>query len=303
MKKADGPVLRRFQTLAFCLLSSAVFSGLLLVPACARKEPAKRYPLQGQILAVNPERREITLKHGDIPGFMPAMIMMYPVATPRLAEGRAPGELISAILEVQDSIGTLVEITHTGTAPLPTDSNTVALAAGVLDIGDAVPDAAFIDQADRRRSFSEWKGSPTVVTFIYTSCPLPNFCPLMSQNVATLQRRLRDDTILRDQVRLVTVTFDPAHDTPAVLAAHAAKLNADPKVWTFLTGDAVTVETFAARFGISTIRDPSTPADITHNLRTFLVGADGRIVKIYSGGDWTPGDVLTDLRTLVAARK
>ena len=282
------------------LIRAAALGLLLAVLAgCApRKEPPKRYPVQGQILAVNPARHEITLKHGDIPGFMPAMIMTY-AATPRLVDGRAPGELVSATLEVSDSVGTLVEITRTGTAPLPADSNTVALAAGVLDVGDAIPDAAFIDQADRRRSVSEWKGTPLVLTFIYTSCPVPSFCPLMEQNFATLQRRLRDDTILRDRVHLVTFTFDPAHDTPAVLAARAAKLQADPKVWTFLTGDPVTVETFAARFGISLIHEPK-DAEITHNLRTFLVGADGKIVKIYSGSDWTPGAMLTDLRALVA---
>jgi protein SCO1 len=283
--------------LALCLLA--------VLPACAqtRKEPPKRYPVQGQVLAVNAARREITLKHGDIPGFMPAMIMTYPAADARLMDGRTAGELVSAILEVSDSIGTLVDITHTGTAPLPSDSNSVQLAAGVLDVGDAAPDAAFIDQANRRRSFSEWRGKPTVVSFIYTSCPLPDYCPLTEQNFATLQRRLRDDTILRNHVQLVTFTFDPARDTPAVLAAHAARFKLDPNVWTYLTGDAVTVQTFAAKFGISTIQDPTGTAEITHNLRTFLIGADGRIVKIYSGNDWTPGAVLTDLRALVSPSK
>lgn len=274
-------------------------SVLIAAAGCSRKPPATRYPIEGQILAVNPGRHELTLKHGDIPGFMPAMIMTYP-ATPRLVEGRVPGEMISGVLEVSDSTGTLVEITHKGTAPLPADSNTVALAAGVLDVGDRVPDAAFIDQTDRRRSFSEWQGTPTILTFIYTRCPVPNFCPLMAQNLATLQRRLDDDTILKNHVRLVAVSFDPERDTPAVLAAYAAKLHADPKVWTFLTGDAVTVQTFAARFGISTIREPESASEITHNLRTFLIGGDGTIAKIYSGSDWTPGAVLSDLRALVA---
>jgi len=287
------------------LIRSLIPLGLIAIAAaCAqtRKEPPKRYPVQGQVLVVNVARREITLKHGDIPGFMPAMIMTYPAANARLMDGRTPGELVSAILEVSDSIGTLADITHTGTAPLPSDSNAVQLAAGVLDIGDAVPDAAFIDQDNRRRSFSEWKGKPVVVSFVYTRCPLPEYCPLTEQNVATLQRRLRDDTVLRDQVRLVTFTFDPVRDTPAVLAEHTARFKLDPKVWTFLTGDAVTVQTFAAKFGISTIQDPNHPAEITHNLRTFLIGADGRIAKIYSGSDWTPGVVLADLRALVSSK-
>jgi protein SCO1/2 len=269
---------------------------IALTGACARKEPPKRYPLQGQVLAVNAERKEITIKHGDIPGFMPAMTMVYPVASPSLLEGRQPGELITATLQVQDFTGTLVDITHAGSAPLPTTTNEVAMASGVLDVGDAVPDAAFIDQANHRRSFGDWKGTPTVLTFVYTRCPLPNFCPLMDQNLATLQRRLADEAMLRGRVKLVTVSFDPDHDTPGVLAAHAAKLKADPAVWTFLTGDRLTVERFAARFGVSVIRDPQDDTQLTHNLRSFLIGADGRIAKIYSGSDWTPGAVLADLR-------
>jgi protein SCO1/2 len=142
-----------------------------------------------------------------------------------------------------------------------------------------------------------------VLTFIYTHCPLPNFCPLMNQNFATIQRRLADETVLRGRVRLITMTFDPTRDTPDVLAAQAATLKADPAIWTFLTGDVPTVERFSGRFGVSVIRDPQDASQITHNLRTVVVGADGHIAKVYTGNEWTPNAVLTDLRALVAAKK
>lgn len=268
---------------------------------CQRQEPPKRYALKGQVLALDATKNELAISHEDIPNFMPAMTMVYPVASASLMSGRTPGELITATLEVQNSIGLLVEITHAGTAPLPSE-NQAAMAFGVLDVGGEFPDTALIDQANRRRSISEWKGVPYVVTFTYTRCPLPNFCPLMDQNFLTLQRRLADDTLLRGRVKLISVTFDPQHDTPAVLAAHAAKLKADTNVWTFLTGDLVTVERFAGRFGIGVLRDAASPAEITHNLRTALVGADGKIVKVYSGSDWTPGTLLADLRDVLAPR-
>ncbi len=89
-------------------------------------------------------------------------------------------------------------------------------------------------------------------------------------------------------MKLVSISFDPERDTPAVLAKHAARFKADPAVWTFLTGDRATVEKFAARFGVGLIRSPETPGEITHNLRTYLIGADGRVLKIYSGNEWTP---------------
>ena len=285
--------------------TAAFFTALLLVAAaaCQRTPAPKRYQLTGQVVAVDTARGQITIDHQDIPDFMPAMTMPYLVANPALLQGRTPGELITGVLEVENSTPRLVEITHLGSAPLPASATASAAATGILDVGDHVPDTALIDQANRRRSLSEWAGTAVLITFIYTRCPLPNFCPLMDQNFATIQRRLADDTILHGHVHLITITFDPEHDTPAVLAEHAKKLEADPAVWTFLTGDPVTVERFGAKFGINVLRDPKEPAQVTHNLRTALIGPDQRVVKIYSGNDWTPGTVLADLRDLVGKAK
>jgi protein SCO1/2 len=263
---------------------------------CTRKDPPKRYAMKGQVLGVDTAKRELTINHEDIPDLMPAMTMIYTVADAALMTGRTPGETITATLAVENSLATIVEITHVGTAPLPAGA---ALAAGVLDAGDEVPDAAFVDQANRRRSISEWKGTPVVLTFTYTRCPLPNFCPLMDQNFATLQRRLADDTALRGRVKLITVSFDPSHDTPQVLAAHAAKVKADPAIWSFLSGDAVTTERFAGKFGVTVMRDPKEAPDVAHNLRTAVIGADARVIKMYSGNEWTPGEILADLQKAV----
>ena len=275
-----------------------VLALMAVVSACTSAEPPRRYQLTGQVLAVNAERQELTVKHDDIPNFMPAMTMSYPVASKALLEGRVPGEVIAATLEVQNATGRLTEIKRTGTAPLPSESE-VGMAAGVLREGDEAPDVALIDQSDRRRSFSEWRGNLTLVTFIYTSCPLPTYCPLMDQNFATLQRAIAEDPRLKGQVKLVSITFDPETDTPKVLAAHATRLKADPVVWTFLTGDRVTIHRFAGRFGVGVIR-PDGATEINHNLRTALIGRDGRIRTFYSGSEWTPSTVLAELRGAVA---
>jgi protein SCO1/2 len=137
-----------------------------------------------------------------------------------------------------------------------------------------------------------------VLTFIYTQCPLPTYCPLMDQNFATIQRSAAEDPVLRGKIRLVSVSFDPDFDTPAMLRAHATRRKADPSVWTFLTGDRATVERFAARFGVSVVRTAA-PRDITHNLRTAIIGLEGRILKLYSGNEWTPSTMLADLRAAV----
>ena len=121
----------------------------------------------------------------------------------------------------------------------------------------------------------------------------------MDQNFATIQRSVAEDAVLRGRVKLVSISFDPDHDTPAVLSAHAARLRVDPDVWTFLTGDRVTIDRLAGRFGVGILRSPQSATDITHNLRTILAGADGRVARIYSGNDWTTAAVLADVRGLL----
>jgi protein SCO1/2 len=277
---------------------------LLLLPmlgaACTRTEPARHYSLTGQILAVHSDRQELTIRHDDIEGYMPGMTMNFPVEAPSLMASRTPGELISADLEVTGLVGRLVSITSRGTAPLPEGSNAAAMAEGVLEVGDPLPDVSLIDQDDRRRSLGEWRDGPVVVTFIYTRCPLPNYCPLMDRHFATMQRQVAADPALRGQVRWVSISFDPDYDTPAVLTAHAATVGADTSTWTFLTGARVTIDRLAAAFAVGVIRGPAGETEITHNLRTALFGKDGTLVAIYPGSDWSPSTVLADLRAHLA---
>jgi protein SCO1/2 len=123
----------------------------------------------------------------------------------------------------------------------------------------------------------------------------------MDQNFSTIQRAVAEDAALAGRVQLVSISLDPERDTKAVLAAHAARRQADPAVWTFLTGDPVTIDRFAARFGVTALRTPDS-TEVTHNLRTALIGPDRRVIRFYSGSDWTPGTVLADLRRALASR-
>jgi len=272
-----------------------------VVSACDRRPPPKQYKLTGQVLAVNAEYSALTIKHEDIPDYMPAMTMTYTVATKALLDGRKPGELITGTLETGEAGTRIVAITHTGEAPLPPE-NEVGMATGLLEVGEIVPDVALVDQNDQRKSFNDWRGSLTLITFIYTRCPLPDFCPLMDQNFAALQRAAAKDPTLTGHVKLLSISFDPEFDTPAVLAAHAARLKADPAVWTFATADRVTIDRIAGKFGVSVVRTPADAAQITHTLRTTLIDSDGRIVKFYTGNDWTPGAVLADMRAALRAK-
>ena len=274
----------------------ALFTG-----ACSKADPpAKRYQLTGQILGLRPEAREMLVKHDDIKGFMPAMTMPYQVSELSLLEGMAPGDLITATLEVGLTAGVLTAVTKTGHADLPAAPAGETLAPlPVLVEGDAVPEEILFDQDGKARPFSSFAGRTVALTFMYTTCPMPDFCPLMDRNFAAVQALLKQEPGLA-HVRLASVTIDPAHDTPAVLKAHAKGLKADPAVWTFLTGDETNLSHFAAQFGLSVMRNDKNPSDISHTLRTVVIGPTGKIVKTFSGNDWTPTELLASLKAVPA---
>ena len=275
---------------------------LAAVLSCSRPPEQRSYALQGQIQSIDAPRKLLIVKHEEIKGFMPAMTMPYEVQDTKALDTLAPGDLINSRLVVFSNGAHLADIKKVGTAPLerpPAEAPMPAASSGfeLLKAGEAVPDGAFVDQDGRKRSFGAFKGAPVVMTFIYTRCPLPTFCPLMDRHFAVLQKSLSEDASLK-RVHLVTVSFDPATDTPPVLKRHAKTLNADLTRWTFLTGDRDNVDQFASRFGVSVTRAMNDPRDITHNLRTAIVGADGRLVKVYTGNDWSPEQVLADLKNL-----
>lgn len=275
-----------------------LIAGALAVLSCSSSSQGRTYTLQGQVLSIAPDRQEATIKHEEVKGLMPAMTMPYKVKDARLLGGVAPGDLVDARLVVASNEAYLSEVRKVGEAPLPTEKPAASSGFELLRPGEAVPDVALVNQDGKIERFSAFKGEPVVVTFMYTSCPLPNFCPLMDRNFARIQQTLKSDPAY-GRVHLVSVSFDPAVDTPAVLKQHARELGADLSRWTFFTGDRDDIDRFASRFGVSISRAPDDPRNITHNLRTAIVGRDGRLVKTYTGNEWTPSEVVADLKSVI----
>jgi protein SCO1 len=281
-------------------LLAAGLAACLGAAACSKPAANERsYTLQGQVYSVSADHTTAMIKGEEIKGFMTAMTMQYHVKDPKLLGNIAPGDLINAKLVVEPNDAYLSEVKKVGQAPLaPASAGTGSMLsppADALKPGDPVPDARFVNQDGKKVSFSTLKGAPVVLTFIYTRCPLPTFCPLMDRHFADIQQTLESDPALKT-VHLVSITFDPMTDTPAVLKTHARELKADPARWTFLTGDRDEIDKFGGKFGLSVSRSPTDPLDITHNLRTAIVDADGKLVKVYTGNDWTPAQVLADLK-------
>jgi protein SCO1/2 len=260
---------------------------------CRQAAPERQFPLVGQVVGVAPERNEITIKHEDIKGFMPGMTMPFKVHDPALLRDRAPGDLVTATLVVGEVEAHLSTLTKTGSAPV-TEPPPAPVPEG-LKPGDALADATFLDQDGTVRRLADLRGHRVALTFMYTRCPLPEFCPLMDRNFVAVQRALAKAPQFAD-VRLLSVTMDPAFDTPAVLKAHAARLQANPGTWWFVSPEPAGASAFFEQFGLIVERQGSGAGDITHNLRTVVLDADGKVSAIRTGNDWTPAQLIADLR-------
>jgi protein SCO1 len=269
--------------------------------ACGFGQAEPTYELKGQILAIRAETREVLIAHGDMPGFMPGMTMPFKVKDERLLQGKAVGDLVTARLVLGGDAAWLSALDKTGTAPLEDGADFPAASFVVpVHAGDLAPDTTLTDQAGRPLTLSTWRDSAVVVTFIYIRCPLPQFCPLMDRRFAEVQRMARDDEQMRSRVRLLSVSFDPVHDTPEAMTGHAARVGADPAIWRFATAAPGTVDPFVAAFGVNVSRESD--GTITHNLRTAVVAPGGRVVAVYDGGDWTTAQVVEHLRAALSAR-
>jgi protein SCO1/2 len=265
--------------------------------ACRSAPEPRRYELNGQILSIAPERREVVIRHEDIKGFMPGMTMPFIVDEPALLDGRQPGDLVTATLVVGESSAHLSTLTKTGYAPV--EESTAGSRTPILRAGDVVTDEPLVDQDGAARPLASFRGHRVALTFVYTRCPIPDFCPLMNRNFAAIQKATLADPALAD-VRLVTVTLDPEYDRPPVLEAHARLFAADPARWFFLTGEPEAVARFSAQFGVDAAADERDPSQIVHNLRTAVIGPDGRFVNAHTGNDWTPAQIIADLKATAA---
>lgn len=280
------------------------FLALLLLPAaCHKREQSsalQRHPFQGVIRSVDAAHSEIVVSHEDIPGYMPGMTMAFPVKDdPRVIAVLRAGDRIEATLVVDGSRYWLEKILTKGFVPTPAQAPSAAPAAGTpaavtpepnraVAVGDPVPDFALIDQTGSLVRLSQFRGQPVAITFIYTRCPILTACPMTTAKFSRL------DVLLADKKfgELLTLTLDPEHDTPKVLADYAKKTGSSLKHWRFLTGDPRAVADVASHFGILYYSDHG---QLVHGQGVGVIDPKGRLAAIYYGNDWQPEQILGDL--------
>jgi protein SCO1 len=266
--------------------------------AGCQSAPEKHYPIQAEVISVNPAKELITVKHGDIPGLMPAMTMTYQVAEPRRIESLQPGDKITADLVVSESKGRLEKIVLVAKGDGKTPPGTTQR---IPEKGDAVPEFALVNQDGKIIHLSSYHGKVLLVTFIYTRCPLPDFCPRMNENFHAVQKLLQEVPGATERAEFLSISFDPEHDTPAVLKHYASlykKSAAGEKSfdWQFAVPAAKDLPGIAQFFGL--VYQPE-QAQIVHSLSTTVIGPDGKVQKWYADNEWTPADAAQAISSLL----
>lgn len=261
--------------------------------------PPQTFAVRGILRGIDFAGRAVTVEHEEIPNYMPAMTMPFDVKTMAEVEPLRAGDAIAFTMIVTDKSAWIegVKKIAESEVKLPARKQPEAGAAANIERlkeGDRLPDFQLIDSQGRPITRETFAGKPLLLTFIFTRCPIPNFCPLMTNNFRQVQQALSGATGAAD-VQLLSISFDSEFDTPEVLAQYAARHTKDIDQWRFATGTAAETKRLTQAFSVTVQPEGGT---IAHGLATALVGADGIIRNIWRGNGWTPAEVVEATSTL-----
>lgn len=279
------------------LLLLILLACVCFAAACWRNSNEKRYDLKGKVVVVEPEKHLVTVSHEEVKGFMPAMTMPFTVRSESDLQILAPEDQITATLVVDGShswLEDLIIVRQSGNAA-------AVPAVSQAKEGDSVPNFKLRNQNEREIQIHKYRGKALLLTFIYTRCPVPEYCTLMSNNFVQVDRELGQDPDLYSKTHLLSISIDPDYDTPQVLrsygSAHTERYQNETFAhWEFGTGTKEQVKEIAEYFGLRYFPEKG---EIIHGLRTVIVGPDGKVVKIYSGNEWKPAEVVAELEKTV----
>lgn len=248
---------------------------------------------QGRVAGFGDEQT-LYIEHEEISDYAPAQTTSFSVGETVSLESLEIGDAIQFQGEAGLGQPRITEIDRLSDNALPLNPASEDGGEGggdqtaALDPGEKVPDVELVDQDGELVQFSDYRGHGLILTFIYTECPLPDFCPLMTTQFADLQPELKER--YGGAVQLLSISFDPENDTPEVLTDYGRKHTDDFSTWTFATGaTAEQLERAKEAFGITTIEKED---EIVHNLVTAFIDPDGEVVWVWRGNDWEPDDIL-----------
>lgn len=265
--------------------------------ASATANAPRSFKVRGILHGIDLEQKSITVEHEDIPGFMPAMTMPFyykdkdEAAMKKISAGS--GISFRFVVTEDDSwVSDVKEIpaekVKRVSAPKPS-----AAAARVRE-GDRMPEFRLVDQDGKVFTREDLKGRATLVTFIFTRCPVPNFCPLMQSRFMDLQGRIAEDAAVKEKLHLLSISFDPK-DTPQVLGSYAKRHSAKPAIWTHAGGTADEAGKLTKAFSVYVLEESGT---FSHGLCTALIDERGTILKIWRGNEWEVDEVWKEIKAL-----
>ena len=283
---------------------------LLVMTACNRSatntadsSAGKRYPLKGKVVSVDRGAKKAKVDHEAIEGFMPAMTMDFPIHADWVWDNLTPGSEIRAELVVNNAAAEPYWLENIGivAAALPGQTATAEDNEKFVQIGKEAPEFSLTNQDGKKISLKGFRGKALAITFIYAQCPLPEYCIKMSTNFSDLAHQVNADAELKDQVRLLSISFDPANDTPAKLRSYGlgymGKGATELGVWQLAVGTDAEVRRIADFFGLRYEVDATDKTQINHSLRTAVIAPDGKVTKIFAGNDWTIIQLLEELKS------
>jgi protein SCO1/2 len=295
------------------LLVSSLLA-LLALAGChsGQKPPAqpgssqsyKVYHLRGKVVSIDAAKGEVTLDHEAIPGFMEAMTMPYKLKDPGILSELHPGDVITADVLVSPDPDADYLLDHIVVVAQAKADYKPAVSYHVPAPGDSVPDFKLRNQDSRPIHLGQFHGNTLLITFIYTRCPSPDFCPRVTRNFAALEKQLAANPALYARTHLLSVSFDPEHDTPERLRAYGASyIGSDAKKvfarWEFAVPEKPELVEMARFFDLGMTNEAD--STITHTLSTTLIGPDGKVARFYPGNEWTVEQVFGDMERLAAS--
>lgn len=293
---------------------------LTLPSACRDKSPATSspgtgtnavsdkvgaYAVKGEVRKLEPNGKTVVVKHEAVPGYMPAMTMPFEVKNTNELRGLAAGDLIAFRMLVTKKEGWIDQVkvlksTNQNTPSMPVRENTrIVRHVNPLNVGDTIPNYPFTNQLGKPIHIEEFRGQALAITFIFTRCPFPNFCPRMSNHFAETQKALKARPEIKNW-HLLSLSFDPEFDTPETLKAYGARYDYDPDHWSLATGALIEIDAITEQFGLVFPREG---ANFAHNLRTVVIDPQGKVQKILLSNEWKPQELVDEMLKAAETKK
>ena len=280
----------------FLLLIVCLFAVTGCQPVAPAPPAVQTYEARGIVREIADDRREATIQHEAIPGFMGAMTMGFPVKNPGELERIAPGDEVTFKLRVTET-NSWIESVRFEAHVIEEITNRVFIiptSSPGLKPGDAMPDFSFTDEAGRAVHFSDYRGRVLAFTFFFIRCPLPEYCPRMDLNLFATRALLRAAPNAPTNWNFLSISFDPDFDEPDRLANYAEYFRQhDADRWRFAVADTNTLARLAPAFDLKILHEGDS---ISHNLRTVVLDPQGRLTRQFDGNQWTPRELAEAMR-------